>query len=633
CKDAGIGGVMIYELWSGWLAGAPAGQKDPLLQAVKQEVFGTVPPPPPPTLVSPSNGSTGISINPKLSWNPSSGAVSYRLQVATTSNFSQLVLDQSGITGTTFTLSNLLSDTVYYWRVSASNNSGTSNWSTTWSFRTKSVLQIKGALFFDQNANRVKDLTEPAIPGWGIQLQGTASLSTLTDSGGFYVFEDLQVGSYTVSLEQRPLWNQTFPVNPGTYSITLDDNNPVGEADFGIHSSNAFSFRVDKYWNISSLPVRMPDNRTSYVFPLATTPVYEYLDAYIERDNVANGPGYWVKFPVPHTVWVAGQSIEVDTIEVREGWNIVGSISSPVPVSEILLSPPGVIISHFFNYAGGAFIANTILPGEGYWVKANGAGSIILSSLLSSKSTPVHFDVMNLEHMSSLTFITSEGISRKLFFSSNPEDRHLNSQFELPPPPPQGVFDVRFPPQSEKSFGSMINVILENDPAQVELPITIRSATYPLTVSWQIKTRKLKFVLDCGEDNISLSTERGEVLIEPSQVDNVQNGVTRIKIRIENNEVLRTPASFSLMQNYPNPFNNITVIPFTLPEESFVQLEVLNILGKKVASPLNRQMTSGTHTMPFETSNLPSGVYFYKITAESKDKKVFTQTRRMILLK
>ncbi|MBI4548567.1 MAG: T9SS type A sorting domain-containing protein [Ignavibacteriae bacterium] len=66
CKDAGIGGVMIYELWSGWLAGAPAGQKDPLLQAVKQEVFGVLPPPPPPidtippivSFISPVHGDT-----------------------------------------------------------------------------------------------------------------------------------------------------------------------------------------------------------------------------------------------------------------------------------------------------------------------------------------------------------------------------------------------------------------------------------------------------------------------------------------------------------------------------------------------------------------------------------------------
>ncbi|GEM_PF-7122628 len=88
-----------------------------------------------PTLVSPADGATNVSTSPTLSWNSSSGATSYRLQVSATSNFSSLVVDQPNITGTSLNV-NLSYSTQYWWRVNAANGSGTSEWSAVWSFTT-----------------------------------------------------------------------------------------------------------------------------------------------------------------------------------------------------------------------------------------------------------------------------------------------------------------------------------------------------------------------------------------------------------------------------------------------------------------------------------------------------------------
>jgi len=89
-----------------------------------------------PTLSSPSNGSTNVAIPPTLSWNASSGAPSYRLQVSTSSSFSSTVYDQSGPTSTSQQVSGLSNNTTYYWRVSATNSYGTSGWSSVWSLTT-----------------------------------------------------------------------------------------------------------------------------------------------------------------------------------------------------------------------------------------------------------------------------------------------------------------------------------------------------------------------------------------------------------------------------------------------------------------------------------------------------------------
>jgi len=120
------------------ISGVPAGTVNLLLYSV---VAGGPPPPPPPapTLSSPANGATGVSIPATLSWNASSGASSYRVQVSTASDFSTLTYDQSGITSTSTSVSGLAANTLYYWRVNASNAGGTSAWSATWSFTTGSV--------------------------------------------------------------------------------------------------------------------------------------------------------------------------------------------------------------------------------------------------------------------------------------------------------------------------------------------------------------------------------------------------------------------------------------------------------------------------------------------------------------
>jgi len=93
--------------------------------------------PPAPTLSSPSNGTTNQSISPILSWNVSSGATSYTLQVSTNSPFSSFVYNQSVLTSTSQPVSGLNNSTKYYWHVNATNGNGTSNWSNTWSFTTK----------------------------------------------------------------------------------------------------------------------------------------------------------------------------------------------------------------------------------------------------------------------------------------------------------------------------------------------------------------------------------------------------------------------------------------------------------------------------------------------------------------
>ncbi len=85
---------------------------------------------------------------------------------------------------------------------------------------------------------------------------------------------------------------------------------------------------------------------------------------------------------------------------------------------------------------------------------------------------------------------------------------------------------------------------------------------------------------------------------------------------------------YNLEQNYPNPFNPSTEIKYSLAKDSYVTLKVYDMLGKEVAELVNENKPAGNYTVEFNASNLPSGVYIYKLTAGK-----FTAVKKLILLR
>jgi hypothetical protein len=88
------------------------------------------------------------------------------------------------------------------------------------------------------------------------------------------------------------------------------------------------------------------------------------------------------------------------------------------------------------------------------------------------------------------------------------------------------------------------------------------------------------------------------------------------------------PDNFDLSQNYPNPFNPSTKIEYSIPEASFVQLKVYDILGNEVAELVNEEQSAGTYRADFIADNLSSGFYVAQLRAGD-----YTKTIKMTLLK
>lgn len=88
------------------------------------------------------------------------------------------------------------------------------------------------------------------------------------------------------------------------------------------------------------------------------------------------------------------------------------------------------------------------------------------------------------------------------------------------------------------------------------------------------------------------------------------------------------PREFKLYNNYPNPFNPSTNIKFDIPRVTNAKLIVYDVLGREVSRIFEGRLKAGSYTVDFDASNLPSGVYFYRLTTNS-----FTDTKKMLLIK
>jgi hypothetical protein len=84
---------------------------------------------------------------------------------------------------------------------------------------------------------------------------------------------------------------------------------------------------------------------------------------------------------------------------------------------------------------------------------------------------------------------------------------------------------------------------------------------------------------------------------------------------------------YCLTNNYPNPFNPSTTIKYELPKTSFVKIIIYDILGREIEKLVNEEKAVGKYEVNFDASDLPSGIYFYKMQAGD-----FIETRKMVLL-
>ncbi len=108
----------------------------------------------------------------------------------------------------------------------------------------------------------------------------------------------------------------------------------------------------------------------------------------------------------------------------------------------------------------------------------------------------------------------------------------------------------------------------------------------------------------------------------------ILNTTTGGIVSVEEEVIYEIPTNYILNQNYPNPFNPSTRIKYSVPQSSNVIIKVFDILGNEIEALVNEEKSTGTYELTWYATNLPSGVYFYRLRAGS-----FVETKKMILMK
>lgn len=378
------------------------------------------------------------------------------------------------------------------------------------------------------------------------------------------------------------------------------------------------AYRFDDSWNMISLPLNILDRRKSELFPNASSRAFAYIPdiGYSIKDTLEMGMGYWIKFPTADSVSLSGATVTLDTIDVMAGWNMIGSITSPMATNSIIQLPPNNVQSPYFTYRSGYLVSDTIKPSKSYWIKTDTIGKLILSSSGLAK------DFMNMENenqLQSLNYLRIEDAAhhrQELYFGIIPQSKYDDDYFTLPPIPPNGLFDARF------QSGRMVEVVEHGNVK--ELTILVSSAVFPVMITYESSSISSSVVLKYNNKQVTLTN--GKVITIMEKIDNISLLISDIPI---------TPEKFCLHQNYPNPFNPSTKIIYDLPDESRVNLKILNVLGQVVETLIDQTQDAGYMIVDWIPGNIASGLYFYRLdVASTLDPKIrFSQVKKMIYQK
>jgi len=183
------------------------------------------------------------------------------------------------------------------------------------------------------------------------------------------------------------------------------------------------------------------------------------------------------------------------------------------------------------------------------------------------------------------------------------------------------------------------------DPLPVELNnFGVKTSGSTVNISWQTATEtnnygfelyrdfeKIGFIKGAGTTtevkNYSFVDENlipGIYRYDLSQLD--FNGI-KFHLGTLNVEVVKL-SEYELYQNYPNPFNPSTLIKYNLPESGLVTIKVFDVVGSEIKTLVNEEKPAGIYEVKFDASEVPSGIYFYKLQAGS-----YTETKKMLLMK
>ncbi|MBE0572625.1 MAG: hypothetical protein IH618_13865 [Ignavibacteriaceae bacterium] len=214
---------------------------------------------------------------------------------------------------------------------------------------------------------------------WSVSIPGTPIDITYNIPIGAEMYLRDQINGSLLNL--GPFTGQGIAIIPGSYTSIFTRAYLIMEyANISPGAATQSSVLINNGWNLLSVPLAASDMTGTTLFPTAISPFYSYNAGYNQVTTLENGKGYWAKFDSNQSITITGNYVTGNEVSVVQGWNLIGPFANEVIVSEITTVPPNILSSPFYGYEGGYIIPTTLLPGKGYWIKANQNGVIQLNT-------------------------------------------------------------------------------------------------------------------------------------------------------------------------------------------------------------------------------------------------------------
>ncbi len=411
-------------------------------------------------------------------------------------------------------------------------------------------------------------------------------------------------------------------LDPGTLSYT-DEDLPQGTfmyvvtafADDNVESdwSNILAYHhrsVTEDWQLISYPM------TEQTVALESSQAFGFDGTYTRSDELQSKKGYWLKSRDEETIGLIGDPMYSTSIDLKEGWNLIGTVADSVDPSQI--KDPGGILTEtpIYKYSEGTYSeASWLSPDMGYWLYADANGSIDIvtePSMNSESSTPDQSDQSKQtlsDQISRIVFSSGEA-EQSFYMTSSVLSSRNQYQYMLPPKAPEPKLDVR----TESGY------TISDDKVTT---IKLTADSYPVKVSVPEAKNMMRDVyrLIVYEDG----NERFIDLV-PGKGGTISKGYDKLVLkRLKESE---EKVENRMTDNYPNPFNPTTSITYTVANTSDVTMNVYNVLGQKVRTLVNERKQPGKYQVRFDGSNLASGVYYLRLQIGQ-----FSKLQKMTLIK
>ena len=411
-------------------------------------------------------------------------------------------------------------------------------------------------------------------------------------------------------------------ISDGIVDVNLNNisHDPIVQA-IEIVEVGGVSKAFNPGWNLVGLPTSPADNNYASAFsdvsPLGAPFIWNG-SGYVPDGTMENGKGYWMEVEEGGSQSFEDAGVTSLSIPVVAGWNLISGPICLVPFTNI--SDPGSVLVEgtLYTYNGGYQQSSALLPGSGYWVQADEAGTISMTCDAAGKTGPSFANLPNVDSFGKIQIRDAGNGFQQLYFGGSLEQPEDRKQFKLPPRAHDGLFDVRFAENSRLHEGDEQIVHIQSRAFPIELDFqNLPQEIYEIKIEEFANSDLLRAFTVSVDEKVAIQDDR----------------VTALRITTESFEAKSLPKTFTLQGNYPNPFNPTTHIVFDMPESGVVHLDVYDLMGRRLMSLPGREVAAGAaRQIKIDASQLASGTYMYQIRVDLGPESI-VRTGRMILLK